>query len=181
MQKRQPNMALTASTDYQDMNESEWTAAYEAKYQMAFSSAYSEAQSQIQRESVSNVDVAGIGVIADVNAAASSNFTATSQLIEGAARDGNGNGNASAGANLATSSYANQSNSTTANAFMQAFSGGLPEPEGELVITGISGTANGSTVEGPGQHHQPSSFTPWRMGRNQRGRTMTQSESPTAL
>ena len=116
---------------------------------MAFSSAYSEAQSQIQRESVSNVDVAGIGVIADVNAAASSNFTATSQLIEGAARDGNGNGNASAGANLATSSYANQSNSTTANAFMQAFSGGLPEPEGELVITGISGTqANGYTVEG---------------------------------
>ena len=136
-------------TDYQDMNESEWTAAYEAKYQMAFSSAYSEAQSQIQRESVSNVDVAGIGVIADVNAAASSNFTATSQLIEGAARDGNGNGNASAGANLATSSYANQSNSTTANAFMQAFSGGLPEPEGDLVITGISGTqANGYTVEG---------------------------------
>ena len=55
----------------------------------------------------------------------------------------------SAGANLATSSYANQSNSTTANAFMQAFSGGLPEPEGELVITGISGTqANGYTVEG---------------------------------
>ena len=59
------------------------------------------------------------------------------------------NGNASAGANLATSSYANQSKSTTANAFMQAFSGGLPEPEGELVITGISGTqANGYTVEG---------------------------------
>ena len=87
------------------------------------------------------MDVAGIGVIADVNAAATSKFTATSQLIEGAARDGNGNGNASAGANLATSSYANQNNSTTANAFMQAFSGGLPEANGTQTVKSITGTA----------------------------------------
>ena len=88
--------------------------------------------------------MAGIGVIADVNAAATSKFTSTAQLIEGATRDGNGNGNASAGANLATSSYANQNNATTANAFMQAFSGGLPEAKGVETIVNISDNSNGT-------------------------------------
>ena len=81
-------------------------------------------------------------VIADVNAASTSKFTATSQLIDGATRDGNGNGNASAGANLATSSYANQNNATTANAFMQAFSGGLPENKGVQTVKQITGAAD---------------------------------------
>ena len=112
-----------------------------AGVQQAFAAAYSTASGAIERKSVSNVDVAGIGVIADVNAAATSKFTSTAQLIEGATRDGNGNGNASAGANLATSSYANQNNATTANAFMQAFSGGLPEAKGVETIKSITGTA----------------------------------------
>ena len=56
--------------------------------------------------------------------------------------NGNGNGNASSGANLATSSYANQNNATTANAFMQAFSGGLPENQGVQSIKQISGDAD---------------------------------------
>ena len=62
---------------------------------------------------------------------------ASSKLITGAERDGNGNGNASSGANLATSSYANQSN-LTASAFMQAFSGGLPDPEGTTTIDKVN-------------------------------------------
>ena len=130
-----------------DMNENEWNAAYEQEYQQAFASAYSAASGSIKRESVSNVDVQGIGVIADVNAASTSKFTATSQLIDGATRDGNGNGNASAGANLATSSYANQNNATTANAFMQAFSGGLPEANGTETVKSITGDeTNGYSI-----------------------------------
>ena len=120
------------------MSEAEWEAAYEQEYQQAFAAAYSTASGAIERKSVSNVDVAGLGVIADVNAAATSKFTSTAQLIDGATRDGNGNGNASAGANLATSSYANQNNSTTANAFMQAFSGGLPEANGTQTVKSIT-------------------------------------------
>ena len=130
-----------------EMSENEWNAAYETKYQQEFASAYSAASGSIERKSVSDVDVAGIGVIADVNAASTSKFTAESKLIETAPRDGNGNGNASAGANLATSSYANQNNSTTANAFMQAFSGGLPEATGVETIKSITGTsADGYSV-----------------------------------
>ena len=133
-----------ATADYANLTASEWEAAYEQEYQQAFASAYSTASGAIERKSVSNVDVAGIGVIADVNAAATSKFTSTAQLIEGATRDGNGNGNASAGANLATSSYANQNNATTANAFMQAFSGGLPEAKGVETIVNISDNSNGT-------------------------------------
>ena len=82
--------------------------------------------------------VTGIGVIADVNASSESTFKASSTLLDGAARDGNGNGNASSGANLATSSYANQSNSSTASAFMQAFSGGLPDQAGATTIQKVN-------------------------------------------
>ena len=79
----------------------------------------------LPRESVSEVEVQGLGSIADVNSASTSTFSASSQLIAGANRsDSVGNGNASAGASLSTSSYANQSNASTANAFMQAFTGG---------------------------------------------------------
>ena len=133
-----------ATADYANLTASEWEAAYEQEYQQAFAAAYSTASGAIERKSVSNVDVAGIGVIADVNAAATSKFTSTAQLIEGATRDGNGNGNASAGANLATSSYANQNNATTANAFMQAFSGGLPEAKGVETIVNITDNSNGT-------------------------------------
>ena len=133
--------ATGTAADLASMTEAEWDAAYETKYQQAFASAYSNASGSIERKSVSDVNVTGLGVIADVNAADSSKFIAKSELIDGAARDGNGNGNASSGANLATSSYANQNNSTTANAFMQAFSGGLPEANGTQTIKSITGTA----------------------------------------
>ena len=133
--------ATGTASDLANMSEAEWDAAYETKYQQAFASAYSNASSSIERKSVSDVNVTGLGVIADVNAADSSKFIAKSELIDGATRDGNGNGNASSGANLATSSYANQNNATTANAFMQAFSGGLPEAYGVESVKSITGDA----------------------------------------
>jgi len=139
--------ATGTASDLANMSEAEWDAAYETKYQQAFASAYSNASSSIERKSVSDVNVTGLGVIADVNAADSSKFIAKSELIDGATRDGNGNGNASSGANLATSSYANQNNATTANAFMQAFSGGLPEAHGVESVKSITGdAANGFQI-----------------------------------
>lgn len=132
--------AATAGGD--DRSGAQLKSDWEQAYQSEFATAYSTASAAIERKSVSEVQVAGIGVIADVNAASTSNFTATSSLIPDATRDGNGNGNASAGSSLATSSYANQSNSTTANAFMQAFSGGLPEPTGTESLVSITSTGN---------------------------------------
>ena len=83
-----------------------------------------------------------------MNADTGSTFDASSSMISGANRDANGTGNASAGANLATSSYANQSNATTASAFIQAFSGG-GGVSGDLNITGVSGdSTTGYTIDG---------------------------------
>ena len=62
-----------------------------------------------------------------MNSKDTSTFSASSSLlatsVDGRA-DNIGNGNASGAASLSTSSYASQANSTTASAFMQAFTGG---------------------------------------------------------
>jgi len=121
--------AVATGGDYegQSLTQEEMKNIYDKEFTQSFNAAYSSAAG-LMRTSDSSVKVTGIGVIADVNASENSSFKANATLIPTAARDGNGNGNASSGANLATSSYANQSNSSTASAFMQAFSGGLPEP-----------------------------------------------------
>ena len=130
-------------------SESEWEAAWEAEYQSSYSGAYSNANSSLSRENTSVVEVRGLGSIANVNADQGSTFDASSSMIEGVGRDANGTGNASAGANLATSSYANQSNATTASAFIQAFSGGAAGATGDLNITGVSGdSTSGYTIDG---------------------------------
>ena len=123
--------------DSQTMTQEEMKNAYNSEYTKVFDKAFASAAGMM-RSSDSTVTVTGLGVIADVNASDSSSFKASSKLITGAERDGNGNGNASSGANLATSSYANQSNSSTASAFMQAFSGGLPDPEGTTTIDKVN-------------------------------------------
>lgn len=100
--------------------QADWQAAYDAEYNAAYTQAQSAAAGTSSRLSVSDVKVAGIGVIADINSQDSSTFTATADKAA-AHQNGNGNANASAGGNLSTSSYATQANSTTASAFMQAF------------------------------------------------------------
>jgi hypothetical protein len=108
----------TPGGDYS--SQAEYSAAYEAAYQQAYSQAYSSAQASAQRESSSTVEVGGIGVIANVNAAGTSSFTADVARNETSSSN-NGTGNGAAGASLSTSSFATQSNSTSASAFMQAF------------------------------------------------------------
>ena len=131
--------AVAEGGDYagQSLTQDEMKEIYDKEFTQSFNAAYSSAAG-LMRTSDSSVKVTGIGVIADVNASENSSFKANATLIPTAARDGNGNGNASSGANLATSSYANQSNSSTASAFMQAFSGGLPDPQGVTTIEKVN-------------------------------------------
>ena len=131
--------AVVADGNYagQDLTDEQMKSAYDKEYTASFNTQFSSAAG-LMRSSDSTVTVTGLGVIADVNASENSSFKAMSKLLDGAERDGNGNGNASSGASLATSSYANQSNSSTASAFMQAFSGGLPDQVGETTITNVT-------------------------------------------
>ena len=124
-----------------DSSSLEWNAAYNA----AYSGAYAAADAKAERESISNVEIQGLGSIADINSLATSTFTAESTLLTSASRpDTVGNGNASAGASLATSSFASAANATTASGFMQAFTGGGLEAD---VIVGITGSTTGSGGE----------------------------------
>ena len=131
------NGSATAAQKAAITTEAEWRTAWDA----AYDSSYDDSQSAQWNESESLVTVTGVGNIANVNAAGSSSFTVrltprdiptyadqvaaldagnvTSQPI--IFPDENGSANGSSGANLATSSYANQSNNQSASAFIQAF------------------------------------------------------------
>lgn len=117
--------------------EADWQTAWNK----AFDDAYDASQSAQWNESQSNVTVTGVGNIANVNAAGSSSFTVRltpreipsyDQQVTALAGgnvtaqplifpDENGSASGSSGANLSTSSYANQSNNQSASAFIQAF------------------------------------------------------------
>ena len=115
------------STDGRYSSSAEYERNWEASYQQSYSAAYSAANASGARESISEVEVQGIGSIADINSQDSSTFQAEASLLattSDARGDTVGNGNASATSTLGTTSFASQSNATTASAFMQAFSGG---------------------------------------------------------
>lgn len=92
-------------------------------YNSAYSESYAVSAAGAARKSDSEVEVNGIGSDATIVSLASSTFdvqiagkTVAESLIEATAT-----ANGTAGANLATSSFANQSQASTASAFMQAF------------------------------------------------------------
>ncbi|WP_158217088.1 hypothetical protein [Synechococcus sp. 8F6] len=101
-------------------NQSEWQAAYDVAYNQGYAASAVNASAATSRISESDVKVTGIGVISDVVAAATSSFTAEATKNT-AHEEGNGNANASSGVQMSTASFATQANSTSANAFMQAF------------------------------------------------------------
>jgi hypothetical protein len=70
------------------------------------------------------VTVNGIGSDAAITAAESSKFDVQIAQNSGMSFGSTATANGSSGASLATSSFANQSNSSTASGFMQAFGGG---------------------------------------------------------
>ena len=107
------------SGNFQYNNEHEWQADYDREYNRAYGAAAAGAT----RDSYSDVTVYGIGSDAAVTASDKSVFSVeiTSNSGDGAGSTATANG--SAGSSLATSSFANQSQSSTASGFMQAFGG----------------------------------------------------------
>jgi len=101
-----------------------WESAKSAKRDAVFNELQNSAASQGTAESKSEavVQVKGVGSIATLNAAGDSQFNVdVATRLRNSIPDTNGTANGSAGGNLATSSFANQSNTQTASAFMQAF------------------------------------------------------------
>jgi hypothetical protein len=107
------------NSTYSFSSEGAWQAAYDAEYNRAYAGAAAGAQ----RTSESEVTVNGIGSDAAVTAAETSKFDVQIAQNSGMNFGSTATANGSSGASLATSSFANQSNSSTASGFMQAFGG----------------------------------------------------------
>lgn len=108
--------AITSAVD--------WDTAKKSFVNSEFSSAAKAASSagNASSESIATVTVTGVGSIATLNAASASNFNVEVQRAErGTIMENNATANGSAGGSLNTVSMANQSNSQSASAFMQAF------------------------------------------------------------
>lgn len=101
-----------------------WSSNKSAYMNSTFNSLANEAKSAGSAENESNatVTVTGVGSIATINASGDSAFNVDiASRIRNQIMANNGTANGGAGGNLATSSFANQSNTQTASAFMQAF------------------------------------------------------------
>jgi hypothetical protein len=107
------------SSTYESSSEREWQADYDREYNRAYGAAAAGAT----RESDSNVTVNGIGSDAAVTASETSVFSVEITSNNGTGAGSTATANGSAGSSLATSSFANQSQSSTASGFMQAFGG----------------------------------------------------------
>jgi len=106
------------------LSENSYNSTKQQKIDSVFSELQRGAASQGSADSKSEavVQVKGVGSIATLNASADSAFNVdVLTRLRSSIPDNNGTANGSAGGNLATSSFANQSNSQTASAFMQAF------------------------------------------------------------
>jgi len=104
-------------------NEQAYDDARAESYSTAYNSAYSDAMTSSSRTSSSDVEVHGIGSDASVTSAATSTFDVAiiTTLSTPGDAESTATANGAAGANLSTSSFANQSQASTASAFMQAF------------------------------------------------------------
>ena len=132
-------------------SEGEWQAAYDREYNSEYSRSYAVAAAGASRSSDSSVEVNGIGSDANIAAASTSTFDVK---IEGTDQSGldfgsTATANGSAGANLSTSSFANQAQSSTASGFMQAFGGDVGAGIVDGTVTGTFTTTT-STVLTPG-------------------------------
>lgn len=128
------------------MSEYKASSEYSSSYNTEFNSAYAQASAASNRYSDSSVTVKGIGSGATVAASSMSNFTVDIGAGTGATGS-TGTANGSAGANLATSSFANQSNSSTASAFMQAFGAGGNVSSGTTTEKGTLTTTTDTTFK----------------------------------
>jgi hypothetical protein len=112
-----------ALNTYKD--EDEYKAARSNGWTAAYNEAYTGILTSNSRESVSDVEVHGIGSDATVVSRDTSTFDVeiVTTLADAGNAESTATANGAAGANLSTSSFANQSMASTASAFMQAFGG----------------------------------------------------------
>lgn len=128
------------------LTSNDYTSKKQSKVDSVFNQLQQSAASQgtAESESTAVVKVTGIGSIASLQASGDSAFNVdVATRLRNSIPDTNGTANGSAGGNLATSSFANQSNTQSASAFIQAFGADTvtlnKAPDGTLA--GI--TANG--------------------------------------
>ena len=132
------------------VDETSWTSTRNEAIESTVSDMTNQASSNGQSESENSADVTvtGIGSIATLNASDDSAFNVdVATRIRTQLMTTNGTANGSAGGNLATSSFANQSLSQSASAFIQAFGAdtvtlGRDATTGELTSASVSGRLN---------------------------------------
>ena len=135
------------SGDYSSEAEydSEWQKSYSESYTAAYNSA-SEDLNSSESDSVSKVDVIGLGSLADITTQPTTIFLAESDRVtESATGQEGGTGNASSQGNLISTSYVNVSEAQTASGFMQAFHGAAPKNNlGDLNLLGVVDNNDGT-------------------------------------
>jgi len=104
------------------------STSWSNKRQEAIDSKFAELQlasaskGSVDTDSQATVTVTGVGSIATINSSDQSAFNVdVATRLRNSIPETNGTANGSAGGNLATSSFANQSNTLSASAFIQAF------------------------------------------------------------
>jgi hypothetical protein len=127
------------------------TTAYEATKKQKIDEQFSQLQlasassGSVDTDSQATVTVTGVGSIATLNASDQSAFNVdVATRLRSSIPDTNGTANGAAGGNLATSSFANQSNSLAASAFIQAFGADTVK----LNADSATGKLNSATING---------------------------------
>ena len=116
------NESNTSSSN--KLSETNWSTTKAQKVDELFSQLQlaSASAGSVDTDSQATVTVTGVGSIATLNASDQSSFNVdVATRLRSSIPDTNGTANGAAGGNLATSSFANQSNSLAASAFIQAF------------------------------------------------------------
>jgi len=124
----------------------EWTSEKSSFESSETASLVNQASSNgsAANDSIANVTVTGVGSNAELNAAESSSFNVDiATRVRTALPENNGTASGAAGGNLSTASFANQSNTQSASAFMQAFGADsvqlLSNGDGELTGARVTG------------------------------------------
>lgn len=128
------------------LSNTEWSSAKTSFSDSTFSSLARSAASAgtASNESNATVTVTGVGSIATLNASSDSAFNVdVATRIRNQIMENNATANGSAGGSLNTVSMANQSNSTSASAFMQAFGADTVKLNGDASGKLLTATVNG--------------------------------------
>ena len=123
-----------------------WTDARQEKVDSVMSSLQlaSASQGAVTQDSQATVTVTGVGSIATLNSLDTTNFNVdVATRLRNSVPESNGTANGNAGGNLATSSFANQSNTLAANAFIQAFG-----PNTVKLMGDSEGNLTGAEIQG---------------------------------